>query len=109
MKKDQLNGIATRGVEALFAEEPPVYNGARDYPVYENDVRTDKIGGVRVSAAYLGGELPVKLPGKSMSDLGKLVKGKTRIAFDGLRCSVWISEQKFSELSLTADEIREVK
>ena len=55
MKKDQLNDIATRGVEALFAEEPPVYNGARDYPVYENDVRTDKIGGVRVSAAYLGG------------------------------------------------------
>lgn len=95
MKKDQLNDIATRGVEALFAEEPPVYNGARDYPVYENDVRTDKIGGVRVSAAYLGGELPVKLPGKSMSDLGKLVKGKTRIAFDGCGVVCGLASRSF--------------
>ena len=110
MKKDQLNDIATRGVESIFSEEPPVYNGARDYYAYEGNVRTDKIEGVSVSAAYLGGEFPVKLPGKSMSDLGKLVKGQTRIAFDGLRCNVWTSrDQSFSDLSLTADEIREGK
>ena len=50
MKKDQLNDIATRGVESIFSEEPPVYNGARDYYAYEGNVRTDKIEGVPVGS-----------------------------------------------------------
>lgn len=101
-RPDFLKRVADLGAENFMGSHDLAFEEAKPFTKYENNKPTDEIGGTGVRAAYLGGQLEVRLPGVMPDELPELTKGDL-IEFEGVTASIWTREgSRYVNISVKA-------